>query len=58
MKKNRYYVMYPGGELSRRFDRYKDAYKCAVAVSKMYKCGIEIQRDPEPYQNERIVLAI
>lgn len=54
MKKNKYIVVYPGGELRRIFDRYK----CAVDLSKITGHGIKLTRHPEPYKSERIVIAV
>lgn len=58
MKTSKYAVVLPGGELRRQFKRYNDAYRCAVELSKVTRKGIKIERYPEPYKSERIIIAI
>lgn len=58
MKTSKYIVVYPGGELRRKFRTYKEAYKCAVELSRITRTGIKLERTPEPYKSERIVVAI
>lgn len=58
MKTNKYIVVYPYGDLRRKFRTYHKAYECALELSRITGKGIKLERTPEPYKSERIVVAI